>query len=289
MKLVSVIIPAYNRETTIKRAILSVLNQTYKELEVIVVDDCSSDKTEAVVNSITDQRLVYYKLRYNSGACVARNTGVKIAKGELIAFQDSDDFWYPEKLEKQIKYLESNSYEFISCSFFRKTDTESVVIGNCICPTDRVSLWCKLINKNWVSTQTILCYKYCFDKISFDPLVKRFQDWDLALQAVCYYRLGSLNEPLVDVYLQSNSITNTVKSSESKMYIVEKHRRDVDFNNPVMASVYFKCLGDSKRKANPKEASIEYKKSLKNKFSTKVFLDYIMCVTGIIKIYKTRI
>lgn len=99
--MVSVIIPSYNRENTIVRAVNSVLNQTYKDIEVIVVDDCSKDRTLELLSSIKDERLKFFKLEKNSGACVARNFGIEKANGEFIAFQDSDDEWLPEKLKSR--------------------------------------------------------------------------------------------------------------------------------------------------------------------------------------------
>ena len=96
--MVSVIIPSYNREKTIKRAVESGLNQTYKDIEVIVVDDCSSDKTIEILTSIKDKRFSYYKLDKNSGACVARNLGIEKVKGDYIFLHDSDDEWLPDKL-----------------------------------------------------------------------------------------------------------------------------------------------------------------------------------------------
>ena len=88
--LVSVIIPTYNRAHLIKRSAMSVLNQTYSNLELIIVDDGSTDNTEEVVKSIDDNRVIYIK-QPNQGACAARNNGIDHAKGEFIAFQDSDD------------------------------------------------------------------------------------------------------------------------------------------------------------------------------------------------------
>jgi glycosyltransferase involved in cell wall biosynthesis len=99
---VSVIIPTYNRAHLIGRAIQSVLKQTYQDFEVIVVDDGSIDNTEEVVKKIQENRVYYYKHDKNKGGSAARNTGISLAKGEYIAFQDSDDEWLPEKLEKQI-------------------------------------------------------------------------------------------------------------------------------------------------------------------------------------------
>ena len=103
--MVSVIIPTYNRSNVILNSVNSVLNQTYKDLEVIVVDDCSDDETEIVLKSIKDQRLRYIKHEKNMGACAARNTGIDLAKGEFIAFHDSDDICRKERIEHELKAL----------------------------------------------------------------------------------------------------------------------------------------------------------------------------------------
>ena len=286
--LISVIIPAYNRELTIERAIRSVLNQTYTNLEVIVVDDCSIDDTESIVKSIIDKRLVYHKLERNSGACIARNKGVELSRGEYIAFQDSDDEWHTDKLEKQYLYLSENKLDFVTCGFLRIDGVNKMELGLADCPTDRVDLWCKLLNSNWVSTQTILCKRECFDSISFSPEIKRFQDWDLALQASLLFKMGCLKECLVDVYCQDNSITKTVKQGNPLLALIKKHEVDVDFSNKQMVSTYYKCLGDAKRRMLPKEAAADYRTSLAIKYSNKVLLDIILCYTGLIKLYKTR-
>lgn len=103
--LVSVVIPVYNRESTIMRALNSVLDQTYHNIEVIVVDDCSTDSTVQTVGMCTDSRVQLICLPVHRGANAARNRGIEISKGEYIAFQDSDDEWMKNKLEKQINYM----------------------------------------------------------------------------------------------------------------------------------------------------------------------------------------
>ena len=100
--LVSVIIPVFNRKHLIQRSIYSVLNQTYKNLEVLVIDDASTDKTKEKVLEIKDSRLKYFRNEKNLGPSGSRNKGIKLSSGELIAFQDSDDEWINNKLEKQI-------------------------------------------------------------------------------------------------------------------------------------------------------------------------------------------
>lgn len=103
--LVSVIIPTYNRSDLLLRAIRSVLEQTYKNVECIVVDDASIDNTEVVVRQFTDDRLIYLRHETNRHASAARNTGIAYAKGDLIAFLDDDDEWMSRKLEKQVELL----------------------------------------------------------------------------------------------------------------------------------------------------------------------------------------
>lgn len=116
---VSVITASYNAGRFIEETIKSVLNQTYTDLELIIVDDCSTDNTEEIVNKYIkiDSRIKFYKLKENSGAAVVRNTALEKAEGRFIAFLDSDDIWDEEKLEKQINFMKSNNYGFSFSSY----------------------------------------------------------------------------------------------------------------------------------------------------------------------------
>ena len=111
-ELVSIIMPSYNTGKFIQETIDSVINQTYDNWELIIVDDCSSDNTDEIVKSIKDDRIFYLKNKKNSGAAVSRNKALKMAKGKWIAFLDSDDLWKKDKLEKQIKFMKNNNYHF---------------------------------------------------------------------------------------------------------------------------------------------------------------------------------
>lgn len=287
--LVSVIIPTYNRETTIKKAIKSVLDQSYSPIEVIIVDDCSIDNTEAVVNGIIDSRVVYHRLAVNSGACVARNYGVSKANGTIIAFQDSDDVWDPDKLQREVDYLISNDLEFISCGFRRVyEDGHTEDLGRAICSDVKIDNWCMLIDNNWVSTQTIVCRKYCFDKIQFDKSLKRYQDWDLALQASLFFKMGSLNESLVDVYLQSDSITRTVNSDASKLAVIRKHESDIEQGNKKMLSHYLAAAAYVERKKDIKTASRNYWRSFILVPNVKTLSLWFITVTGLVKVRDRR-
>lgn len=283
---VSVIIPSYNREKTIVRAVNSVLNQSYKNLEVIVVDDCSSDNTASVLRVIADSRFRYIKLEKNSGACVARNTGVRLAKGNYIAFQDSDDYWHKDKIEKQLQYMKENNLDFCSCAFTRITKKTNIIVSGINIPNTNEDIWCSLLNYNWVSTQTIVCKKECFEKIGFDRAIKRYQDWDFALQAANFFNIGHITDSLVDVYLQSDSITNTVHNDEAMLKVIKKHEKDVCTNK--MYAQYLKSMADVLRNSDTKRAAHFYIKSFIKRPAIKKLLCYLMCRTGIIRFYHNR-
>ena len=112
-ELVSIIMPSYNTGKYIEDSIKSVLDQTYKNWELIIVDDCSTDDTEKSIKKyLKDKRIKFYKNEKNSGAAISRNKALKIAKGRWIAFLDSDDLWDKHKLELQISFMEKNNVAF---------------------------------------------------------------------------------------------------------------------------------------------------------------------------------
>ncbi|HFF5272228.1 TPA: glycosyltransferase family 2 protein, partial [Acinetobacter baumannii] len=112
MNLVSIITPSYNSAKYIGKTIDSVISQTYKKWELIIIDDCSTDSSVEIIKDYEnkDNRIKLIQLKENSGAAVARNTGIQLARGRFIAFLDSDDSWLPEKLEKQLKFMLINNY-----------------------------------------------------------------------------------------------------------------------------------------------------------------------------------
>lgn len=121
--LVSIIMPAYNCGEFIGITLESVIAQTYQNWELIIVDDCSTDDTKKIVRCymLKEPRIKYQKLDVNSGAAVARNKAIDLAKGKYMAFLDSDDVWFPQKLSKQIDYMKSNDYSF-TCTSYTKID-----------------------------------------------------------------------------------------------------------------------------------------------------------------------
>lgn len=106
--LITVVIPTYNHASLIGEAISSVIKQSYKNIEIIVIDNYSKDKTEEVVNSFADERVIYKKFNNNGVIGASRNVGIKMAKGKLVAFLDSDDFWFEDKLSKAKQVFDEN-------------------------------------------------------------------------------------------------------------------------------------------------------------------------------------
>ena len=123
--LVSIIMPSYNTAKYIEESIKTVLNQTYTNWELIIVDDCSTDDTDLIIKPyLEDKRIKYLKNEKNSGAAVSRNYALREAQGKWIAFLDSDDLWHPEKLERQIEFMEENGYKFTYTDYKIKLNGE---------------------------------------------------------------------------------------------------------------------------------------------------------------------
>lgn len=140
MSLVSIIMPSYNSSSFIHYSIQSVLNQTYSNWELIIVDDVSSDNSNAIIERCLkeDFRIKLVKLKKNSGPAIARNKGIEEAKGKYISFLDSDDLWLPNKLEKQIDFMKENNV-FLCYASYTIIDEESNEIGKFIIPKNKVN------------------------------------------------------------------------------------------------------------------------------------------------------
>lgn len=209
---ISVIIPTYNRANLIERSVRSVLDQTYDNLEVIVVDDCSTDNTLEVVESIDDSRVHFHRLAKNGGAGQARNEGVKLATAELIAFQDSDDAWRPEKLQKQMSYWEKHpDYLMVYCAYESHIPGEAPLRMPYSGMTGDLEgdVFYSLLLRNSIGAPTMLLKKDCFVEIGgFDSSLKCLEDWDFALRFSHEYLVGYVDEILMDVYMTAGSVSS---------------------------------------------------------------------------------
>lgn len=288
-KYISVIIPTYNREKTIYRSIMSVLNQTHKKLELIVVDDCSIDETEKIVRSIKDERIRYVKLDKNSGANFARNKGIELAKYELVAFQDSDDEWHKDKLDKQLYFLFKNDYEMIGGSYNQYINNKfNKIIPSIEIKGNYLEL---LLKQNFLSTQTLLGYKYIYQNERFDEKLPRLQDWDFVIRVCKKYRVGFLKEVLVDVYMQDDSISkDDHKYIKAIKKILYKYR--VDFSNNEKSIKYRKLylILLKNKKVNNKylKLALRYDASLINKIMYIFMLLKLEKILRILYLIKNR-
>ena len=223
---VSIIIPTYNRAHLVGRAIESVLNQTYQDFEIIVVDDDSTDNTQKVVNEFQkkDKRIKYIKMNVNKGSAAARNIGIKIARGDYIAFLDSDDEWLPEKLEKQIRLFFANkNLGFVSCNTIILNFSGQKKAEYKISRSHNYFL--TLLERNIIcSSSSVIIKKGIIGDIGyFDENLRLAQDWEMWIRVAQKYAFDFMPEPLLKYYSHSNGyISKTYKNSLN--YILQKYR-----------------------------------------------------------------
>lgn len=215
LPLVSVVIPTYNRIHTLPVSVDSVLKQTYENLELIIMDDGSTDGTEEYVKGIADERVRYRKADKNMGPSAARNRGAELAQGEYLAFQDSDDEWMPDKLEKQMKLILDNgdiSLVYSEFGLYRDEELLAVIPSrNIPCEEKQGSLFFYLLLYPLISTQTILIRTKDFIEAgSFNETLKAYEDFEFTMRFAKNHRIGFVQEVLVKV--------NSQKSSVSKQY-----------------------------------------------------------------------
>lgn len=170
--LVSIIMPAYNIGNFISITIDSVIAQTYQNWELIIVDDCSTDNTADVIKfyMLKEPRIKYYKLEKNSGAAIARNRAVDLATGKYLAFLDSDDVWFPDKLSKQINFMKINNYNF-TCTSYNKIDEEGNDLNHII--KARVKIDYETLLKKSVGNSTVIYNAEKLGKFKIPDIQKR--------------------------------------------------------------------------------------------------------------------
>lgn len=282
--LLSVIIPTYNRGSLILNSVTSVLNQTYKNIELIVVDDCSTDNTEEILKSINDSRIKYVKLEKNSGACIARNKGIELSTGKFIAFNDSDDLWITTKLEKQLCFLKNYNADIVICKMECRTPENNFIHNFPNIEFDRKISYKDLLKYNSASTQTIFGKTDCFKEIIFDATMPRLQDWDEVLRLSQKYRIFYQNEILVNTFFQKDSIsTHPEKAVLAMQKIFEKHK-DAILSDPAIVESFFKKKASfvCKTGKNPKE---EMKMILKYNPSAGTFIKYMLAVFNLYTLF----
>lgn len=205
-ELVSVIMPSYNTARFIKETVESVMAQTYRNWELIIVDDCSTDNTDEIVSEfLSDSRIRYIKNEKNSGAAVSRNRALREAKGKWIAFLDSDDLWESEKLAKQIAFMKSNNCHF-SYTNYVEIDEESIPNGKSVTGPKRITKH-GMFNYCWMGCLTVMYDAEAVGLIQIKDIRKNndYAMWlKVCKKADCYL----LDETLAKYRKRSGSISN---------------------------------------------------------------------------------
>ena len=228
--LVSVIITTFNRKDVLPRAIKNVLDQTYKRIELIVVDDGSTDGTEDAVKKIEskDSRIKYIKNTNNSGVAKVRNMGIEASTGEYILYHDDDDMSRLDKIEKQIKFLQDSpeKYSVVYHDTVLHKMTEYGWMADIIPSRDmsdirkRSFIYPALLPKNFIACTSMLIKKECLSKCGyFDESLFAYEDWDMTLRLSKAFNFGYMKEPLYDYYLSPTGLIST-KSEEHRVKVL---------------------------------------------------------------------
>ena len=220
---ISVIIPTYNRGHLIFKSINSVLNQTYQNIEILIIDDGSTDNTEYLIHKLNNSKIKYIKLKENKGASFARNIGIQKASGKYISFQDSDDFYHNDKLEKQYYNLIKKRADFDFCKICLHFNKSHKIIFPTLKQEININLEKyekELCNGNYISTQSILVKKEYIKKYLFDTEFPRLQDYDLVLRMIPNIKVSYTKEILVDLYRENDSIGSSPKKLEESLNLL---------------------------------------------------------------------
>jgi len=217
---VSVIIPTYNYGHYLSEAVNSVLSQTFPIDEIIVVDDGSTDNTEETVRTFGDK--VMYVRKENAGLSAARNTGIEHSTGDLVAFLDADDIWYPEKTEKQVALFEVDEEIGMTYSCVREFESDT---------GETITTWCEG-KEGWLADDLLrfegaaviavgstgLIRRDVFEKVGkFDMELRHSEDWDLSYRISREFKIGFVREILVDYRNHGQNMHKNVAAMECAM------------------------------------------------------------------------
>lgn len=238
--LVSVIIPTFNSAQYLLQAINSALSQSYAKVEIVVVNDGSTDNTKEVITPYQDKILYFYK--ENGGPGSARNYGIERSNGEYIAFLDADDYWLPEKLKFQISY-------------FKKHRNYALIHSNTLILEEDKELYPRYIHKqpltgniykqlflhNCINNLTVILKRECFDKVGGfdeDKTLIGLEDYDLWLRIAMQYEIGYVDE-IVSVYrIHQKNITSESKAIKSQIFLLDKFKNADSENKKLPARIF---------------------------------------------------
>jgi glycosyltransferase involved in cell wall biosynthesis len=283
---ISVIVPTYNRSELLPRAINSILNQTFKDFELIIVDDGSTDNTKKIIEkySENDSRIKYIYQENSGGPPRPKNTGIKIAKGNYIAFLDSDDEWLPSKLEEQIKkYIENDKNHnigLVGCGaiIINKATKEKEYFTP---PRFLLKKTPEILQKTIAhSCSSIIIKKTVFeDSGLFDENIKVLDDRDLYIRILNKYKFIFIQKPLFKYYVHDNNVTNKKnehKSIKDEQLMLKKYKK-IYLTQP---DIYYDKLKEIGRfyviNSQPKLARKIFIKAIKIKPFSKIYINIFL-------------
>nr|BAP91646.1 glycosyl transferase family 2 [Phormidium sp. KS] len=224
MPIISVVIPVYNSEKTLKETIESVLNQTFQDFELIIINDGSTDKSLEIISRIKDERLKVFSYP-NAGLSASRNRGIDLAKGEYISFIDADDLWTPDKLESQLKALLENPQAALAYSCTDCIDESGKFLGKGSYLSFSGDVRANLLLTNFVdSGSNVLIRTEALKKVGkFDESRKSCEDWDMWLRLAINYSFVAVSKPQILYRMSSSSMSvNFLRMERESIEVIEK-------------------------------------------------------------------
>ena len=252
---VSVVIPTKNRAHYVSSAIQSVLDQTFGDFEIIVVDGASTDNTREVIAKFDDERVRYIREKKDRGVSASRNIGIRRSRGKFIAFLDDDDLWMPTKLEKQLNLINKNSdigVVYTGCWEINISGARART-GYIFFPL-RGNIFSDILKKNYIGNcSEMLVRKECFDRIGlFDEKLPASEDWDMWIRLSTHYQFDYVNEPLVLYRVHEKRIsTNPYAKMQAAKLMFKKfsiylntsvnHRKILGYWHYQLGGIYCEC------------------------------------------------
>lgn len=216
---VSIIVPIYNVEKYIERCIKSILGQTYKNLEIILVNDCSTDKSIEILKKIIkdDERCIYIEKKENSGLAAARNTGIKIATGDFLAFVDSDDWINIEYVQKLLNAIQKNNADIAVCDYATVSENGKFEVANSLFPLNNESNISQKIAyiRNHSVTKLINRKSFLAEDLLFPEEITRAEDMGTIIPLLTKAKkIELVDEPLYYYFQRNNSLSNKVEKNK---------------------------------------------------------------------------
>ena len=227
--LVTVVIPVYNSEKYISKTIYSVINQSYQDIEIIVVDDCSTDGSLEIVKQLKSEYPIIRVIAFeeNLGVAHARNKGIDVAKGQFIAFIDADDLWKPDKLEKQVSFMLENKYDFTFTSY-EYISEEGVYKNKIVKVPERIN-YNQLLKNHIIGCSTVVINIDRIGKFQM-PLLRKGQDtatW-LKLLKTMDFAYG-IDIPLMAYRIRTDSLSNNKFKAIHRTWILFRRSENKAF------------------------------------------------------------